>query len=87
MHDVVNALIIIPVIPLFPIAATWWLPWERWIPWGKFPKMLLGPYLIYCSFAAWHFRLGLFVRLVPLLVGLAISFFAILEKRSRPAEE
>jgi hypothetical protein len=52
----VDLLIAIPVIPLIPIFITWWLPWERWIPWGKLPKLVLGPYVSYAGFAAWHFH-------------------------------
>lgn len=52
----VDVLIIIPVLPAIPVAATWYLPWERWIP-KRLPKYVLGPYLLYGSFAAWHFRM------------------------------
>lgn len=51
----VDVLIFIPVIPAIPVIATWFLPWERWIP-RRIPKSVTGPYLLYCSFAAWHFK-------------------------------
>jgi hypothetical protein len=51
----VDVLIFIPLIPAFLVIATWFLPWEQWIP-RRVPKSILGPYLLYCSFAAWHFR-------------------------------
>jgi hypothetical protein len=72
-----DVLIMIPLIPLAPIVITWWLPWERWIPWGKLPKVVLGPYLLYASFAAWHFQVGWFVELVTLLAGTVLSAVAI----------
>jgi hypothetical protein len=53
---VVDGLILIPLIPAAPIIITWWLPWERWL-WDKVPKKILGPYLCYATFTAWHFNL------------------------------
>src|ERR1700739_1946552 len=50
----VDVLILIPLIPALPVVATWFLPWEDWIP-RKVPKRILAPYLLYCTFAAWHF--------------------------------
>src|SRR6266404_3142749 len=68
-----DVLIMIPLIPLAPIVITWWLPWERWIPWGKLPKAVLGPYLLYASFGSWHFKFGWFVVATSFLAGAAIS--------------
>src|SRR5262249_31644301 len=65
----VDVLILIPLVPVAPIAVTWWLPWERWIPWGELPKDWLGLYLLYAAFAAWHFRLGLWLILALALTG------------------
>jgi hypothetical protein len=48
-------LIVAPAIPAAPIAITWWLPWERWIPWSKLPKAFLGPYTLYLWFVFYHF--------------------------------
>jgi hypothetical protein len=61
MPQPIDALIVAPVLPLVPILATWWLPWENWIPWGKLPKAILGPYLLYASFVSWHFKFAWFV--------------------------
>lgn len=54
---IVDVLIFIPLIPAVPVIATWFLPWERWIP-KRIPKTIIGPYLLYGSFAAWHFRMS-----------------------------
>ena len=48
-------LIVAPAIPVAPIFVTWWLPWERWIPWGRLPKAVLGPYALYLFFVGYHF--------------------------------
>ncbi len=50
----VDVLIYVPLIPAILVIGAWWLPWERWIP--RLPKNFIGPYLLYGSFAAWHFR-------------------------------
>ena len=52
---VVDWLILVPLIPATPIIITWWLPWERWL-WEKVPKKILGLYLCYITFVAWHFE-------------------------------
>jgi hypothetical protein len=84
----IDILILVPLIPLAPIVLTWWLPWERWIPWGRVPKALAGPYLLYVSFVARHFKIGWFVVTISLLWGLAICAWALVEavmkKRSGP---
>ena len=69
----VDVLIAIPVIPLVPIFITWWLPWERWIPWGKLPKLVLGPYVLYAGFAAWHFHTSDWFVLIVVVVGLILT--------------
>jgi hypothetical protein len=66
--------ILLPVMPLAPIAITWWLPWDHWIPWGKLPKRYLGPYLLYVAFAAWHFK---FDWKAVLIVAMAGTFFLV----------
>jgi hypothetical protein len=75
-----DVLIVAPGIPLAPVVLTWWLPWERWIPWGKLPKGVLGPYALYVSFAAWHFRFYWWFVLATFLVGASLSIVAILEQ-------
>ena len=70
--------ILLPALPLIPIAITWWLPWENWIPWGKLPLQYLGPYLLYVAFVAWHFELHTSLVLIAAAAGLALiawSFF------------
>jgi hypothetical protein len=55
----IDILILVPVIPALPIVMTWPLPWERWIRWDELPAGFVGPYLLYCAFAAWHFHVYL----------------------------
>jgi len=75
-----DILILAPVLPLAPVLITWWLPWEKWIPWGKLPKAILGPYVLYLSFAAWHFDISKWFVFPALIVGLVLSVMAIFEK-------
>ena len=76
----IDVLVFLPLIPALPVLATWFLPWERWIP-RKIPKSIIGPYLIYCSFAIWHFKQsGWFVALVALW-GIGVSAVAAFEVR------
>jgi len=75
-----DVLILVPVLPLAPILITWWLPWEKWIPWGKLPKAILGPYVLYLSFAAWHFGLSKWLVFLALTTGAVLSIIAILEE-------
>lgn len=79
--SVTDVLIAIPVLPLLPVLATWFLPWEDWLP-KKIPKTVLGPYFLYAAFAAWHFKFGFWPVLVAVLLGLVVSFMAIVEKCS-----
>jgi hypothetical protein len=74
-----DVLILIPVIPLLPVIATWFLPWEDWLP-KKVPKFVLGPYLLYAAFAAWHFKLGFIPVTVCAGFGAILSVAAVLEK-------
>lgn len=74
-----DVLIAIPVIPLVPMFITWWLPWERWIPWGKLPKLVLGPYVLYAGFAAWHFHASDWFVLVLVVVGVILTIVGAVE--------
>jgi len=74
----VDALILIPLIPVLPVLATWWLPWERWLG-GKIPKYILGPYILYGSFAAWHFRLDWWSVALGVVWGASVSVMAIID--------
>ena len=79
----IDIAILIPVIPLFPFVVTWWLPWEKWIPWGNIPKRLAAPYLFYVAFTAWHFHMDWwFIALIVFLGGVA-SAQAMVEYRDR----
>ena len=51
----IDWLILSPAIPAIPVFVTWYLPWERWIPWKKLPKAVIGPYALYLFFVAFHF--------------------------------
>jgi hypothetical protein len=76
----VDVLIFIPLIPAIPVIATWFLPWERWIP-DKIANKIIGPYLLYCAFAIWHFKQLWWTVLLVGLMGIAISAAAIFDLR------
>lgn len=76
----VDVLIAIPVIPLVPVFITWWLPWERWIPWGQLPKLILGPYLLYAAFAAWHFHFSEWLVLTVIVAGVILTIMGAVEE-------
>ncbi|MGB7845020.1 MAG: hypothetical protein WBL63_05345 [Candidatus Acidiferrum sp.] len=78
-----DVLILIPLIPVAPVVITWWLPWERWIPWDEFPKSLLGPYVLYAAFAAWHFKLAWWEVAILVLAGTVLSVIAVIEKAKK----
>jgi hypothetical protein len=71
-----DVLIWISLAPLLPIVVTWWLPWEKWLP-ERIPKYILGPYLIYAAFMAWHFKCDWFVVVVVAALGLLCVFGAV----------
>lgn len=48
-----DVLIFVPLILTLP--PLWLVPWERWIP-DKTFNTIIGPYLLYCAFAIWHFK-------------------------------
>jgi hypothetical protein len=79
----VDVLILIPLIPLTPVVITCWLPRESWIP-KKVPKYVLGPYLLYAAFAAWHFKLDAFVVILMAFFGAVDLIGAVLDKASEP---
>ena len=70
-----DVLVFIPVIPAIPVVATWFLPWERWIP-RKIPNKIIGPYLVYCSFACWYFRVSWWVILPVATLGVGACVIA-----------
>ena len=79
--SVADVLVAIPVLPLFPVIMTWWLPWETWIP-KRIPKFVLGPYCLYAAFAAWYFNFGFWTVSFAVVLGLGLSIVAIVEKLS-----
>jgi hypothetical protein len=76
----VDVLTFIPLIPAIPVIALWFLPWENWIP-KIIPKTIIGPHLLYCAFAIWHFKQPWWTVLLVGLMGIAISAAAIFELR------
>ena len=75
-----DVLIAIPVIPLAAVFITGWLPWERWIPWGKLPKLILGPYVLYAGFTAWHFHFSEWFVLLVVVAGATLTIIGAVEK-------
>jgi Protein of unknown function (DUF3592) len=83
---IVDALVFIPLIPAAPVVATWWLPWERWIP-KKIPNKVVGPYLLYCSFAGWYFNMPWWFIVGVALWGGVVCIMAAFEVRKRKRRE
>ena len=75
-------MVAVSLIPLLPVAVTWFLPWEDWIP-RRVPKAVLGPYLMYVAFATWHLKFGWFVPLLALIGGIVLSALALEERFNR----
>jgi len=69
----IDVLIFIPLIP----AMCWFLPWERW----AIPDKIVGPYLLFCAFAIWHFKQSWWAVLLNGLMGITSSGDAILDLR------
>jgi Protein of unknown function (DUF3592) len=76
----VDVLIFIPLIPAIPVIATWFLPWERWIP-RKVPNKVIGPYLLYCAIAVWHFKEPWWLILFITLWGIVVCVLAFFDVR------
>ena len=76
-----DMLVLIPIIPLFPVIATWFLPWEEWLP-RRIPKLILGPYLLYAAFAAWYLRFGDLTVILVLGIAVVTTIAGIFEKVS-----
>lgn len=75
---ILDVLILISLIPVLPVAATWFLPWETWIS-RKVPRKVIGPYVLYCAFAAWYFKMPWWVVLMVLLWGVVVFVMAFVE--------
>lgn len=69
----VDVLLFIPLIP----AMCWFLPWERW----DIPNKIVGPYLLFCAFAIWHFKQSWWVVLLYGLMGITLSANAVADLR------
>jgi hypothetical protein len=77
-----DLLILIPLIPAAPVVITWWLPWERWLP-EALPKLFLGFYILYATFAAWHFKLPWWSVLGLLLYSTVVMVECVREKKEQ----
>ncbi len=84
-------LILAPAIPVIPLFITWWLPWERWIPWAKLPKSVVGSYALYLFFVAYHFdsdhRYWWLYYGWLAVVGIVVTVMAVVEKVKRKVEQ
>jgi hypothetical protein len=76
-----DVLIAIPVLPLIALGL---LPLERWIPWAKLPKLVVGPYLLYTGFAAWHFHFSNWFALIWIAAGVVVIVIGAVEKSRGP---
>ena len=81
-----DVLVLVPLIPGMPVLATWWLPWERWLP-KYIPKKILGPYILYAAFAAWHFGMPWWVTLIAVFWDATFSVLAIIESVDKRGEQ
>jgi len=80
-----DVLILIPILPIFFVAITWFLPWERWIPWDELPLHVVGLYLVYAAFAFWHFKFPWWTVVLLVIAGigcLAVYVFRRVKNRS-----
>jgi hypothetical protein len=75
-----DVLVLIPALPVIPIAITWWLPWDRWIDWREIPPVPLGIYLIYLAFAARHFHLSTWAWGLLAIAGAAVLVVVLWKK-------
>ena len=78
---IVETLIVITLIPVFPVVVTWYLPWEKWVP-KWIPKKVIGPYLVYCAFGAWYFALPTWSVVIVAVFGIGVTVSAFSEART-----
>jgi hypothetical protein len=78
--NTVDVFVFLPLIPAIPVIATWFLPWERWIP-RKIPNKIIGPYLLYCAFAVWHFKQPRWIAVFISLWGIVVCVMAFFDVR------
>lgn len=76
----IDVLIFVLLIPAIPVVAFWTLPWERWI--AKVPNTIIGPYLLYCAFAIWHFKQSWWIVMWVGSLGIAVSAWAIVDLKT-----
>jgi hypothetical protein len=77
-----DVLVFIPLIPVLPVVALWFLPgWESWIA-RKVPRKVIGSYVIYCTFAVWYFRMPWWVVLMVFLLGTVVFGMSFVESPS-----
>jgi len=77
--DVLIAVSLIPLVLL--VIALWFDPVSRF-PWHKIPELVLGPYVLYAAFAAWHFHASHSFVLVVTIVGVGLTIMGVVEKAS-----
>lgn len=75
-----DIIILIPVLPVLLVLVICWvtpgLVLEEWLC-EKVPKIVSGPYILYLSFAAWHFHFSRWIVISLSVIGgalLAVSF-------------
>lgn len=73
--------IFLPLIPLIALPIFLWLPWEAWFWREKMPKVIGGPYLLYCAFALWHFHARWWVVLLVVVIGAGLCAIALKDRR------
>jgi hypothetical protein len=83
LTNTTDALVFIPLIPALPVLATWFLPWERWNP-SRVPNSIIGPYLLYCAFAAWYFKTPWWFVVGVSLRAIIVCVIAVFEKKNQP---
>jgi hypothetical protein len=76
-----DVVVLTPALPALALVATWWLPWDRWIPWRKLHRTGLGLYALHLSFVAYYFRLPMWMPILVLLTGPTILVVAVVEQR------
>ena len=79
-NKLVETIIVISLLPVFPVIATRFLPWEKWVP-KWIPNKVIGPYLLYCAFAAWYFTMPIWTVTLVAALGIGVSVAAIAESR------
>jgi hypothetical protein len=79
-----DVVILLPLLPLFPLAILWLLPWESSV-WKNVPKAITESYLLYCAFAFWHFHAHSWLMLLVAIIGVVVCAIALKEIRSREA--